>query len=450
MVSFNKALIRKYNKGMVTMIEIIIYSILEFITSNFYILNINPIVCIIIGLLINFFPVIRKLETKKLKNVKKGYQLLELFLISTTLSIILNVGYILIHHKISWTDVLFVFLFELVIFWNGITRVYISSSQLALRHRARGIIFGMIPILHLIALIKIIVICRKEVKFENEKIIINKKRRDKQICKTKYPILMVHGIFFRDFRYFNYWGRIPKELEENGATIYYGNQESAATVIESAKQISDRIKEIIKNTNCEKVNIIAHSKGGLDCRYAIGKLGMDKYVASLTMINTPNRGCEYAEYLIKKTPKAVVEKITKIYNDSLKKLGDKKPDFINSVKDLTYSACENLNNELLSKELELNDTIYYQSVGSELKCARGGRFPLNLTTDFIKNFDGLNDGLVGESSFKYGKNYIFIRPKKNRGISHGDMIDMNKENIDGFDVREFYVELVRGLKEKGL
>lgn len=30
------------------------------------------------------------------------------------------------------------------------------------------------------------------------------------------------------------------------------------------------------------------------------------------------------------------------------------------------------------------------------------------------------------------------------------MIDMNNENIDGFDVRGFYVELVRGLKEKGL
>ena len=28
---------------------------------------------------------------------------------------------------------------------------------------------------------------------------------------------MVHGVFFRDFRYFNYWGRIPKELKRHGA-----------------------------------------------------------------------------------------------------------------------------------------------------------------------------------------------------------------------------------------
>jgi triacylglycerol lipase len=29
------------------------------------------------------------------------------------------------------------------------------------------------------------------------------------------------------------------------------------------------------------------------------------------------------------------------------------------------------------------------------------------------------------------------------------MIDLNRENIDGFDVREFYVQLVSDLKNKG-
>ena len=42
-----------------------------------------------------------------------------------------------------------------------------------------------------------------------------------------------------------------------------------------------------------------------------------------------------------------------------------------------------------------------------------------------------------------------LRPKGKRGISHGDMIDLNRENIRGFDVREFYVQLVSDLREKG-
>ena len=29
------------------------------------------------------------------------------------------------------------------------------------------------------------------------------------------------------------------------------------------------------------------------------------------------------------------------------------------------------------------------------------------------------------------------------------MIDLNRENIQGFDVREFYVGLVSGLRERG-
>ena len=37
-----------------------------------------------------------------------------------------------------------------------------------------------------------------------------------------------------------------------------------------------------------------------------------------------------------------------------------------------------------------------------------------------------------------------------KGISHGDMIDLYRKNIKGFDVREFYVQLVKGLKEEGL
>ena len=30
------------------------------------------------------------------------------------------------------------------------------------------------------------------------------------------------------------------------------------------------------------------------------------------------------------------------------------------------------------------------------------------------------------------------------------MIDLNRENIEGFDVREFYVDLVYDLKKRGL
>ncbi len=298
--------------------------------------------------------------------------------------------------------------------------------------------------MHLIVLVKILRITGKEIRTESAKIRLNKSRKSEHICETKYPILMVHGVFFRDFRYFNYWGRIPTELEKNGSTCFYGNQQSAASVTDSGRELADRIQQIVKETGCEKVNIIAHSKGGLDSRYAISMLGMDEYVASLTTINTPHRGCEFADYLLSKVPKKQREMITNAYNSALKKIGDSNPDFISAVTDLTASACEKMNQEVFD-----SPNVYYQSVGSKLNVAGGGRFPLNLTHLFVKYFDGDNDGLVGEKSFFWGENYQFLTVKGKRGISHGDMIDLNRENIDEFDVREFYVQLVAELRRKG-
>ncbi len=84
-----------------------------------------------------------------------------------------------------------------------------------------------------------------------------------------------------------FWGRIPKELRRNGATAYYGQQQSAAVVEGSGKELAERIRQIVETTGCEKVNIIAHSKGGLDSRAAIAHAGCAPYVATLTTINTP-------------------------------------------------------------------------------------------------------------------------------------------------------------------
>jgi triacylglycerol lipase len=93
--------------------------------------------------------------------------------------------------------------------------------------------------------------------------------------------------------------------------------------------------------------------------------------------------------------------------------------------------------------------VYYQSIGSKLNKAGSGRFPLNFSYHLVNAFDGANDGLVGENSFKWGEEYNFLTVKGKRGISHGDMIDLNRENFDGFDVREFYVQLVAKLKSMG-
>lgn len=382
-----------------------------------------------------------------------GTKILEFFLVTSTALVISAVWFGPISHTwnflanpVAWLSAgIAIFLIEFVLFWIGIILVYTSSVQLGVKKRIIGALCGWIPFVNLFMLTGIIRTCRQEVAVERNLAKRDRERAAQQVCKTKYPLLLVHGVFFRDFDHFNYWGRIPTELEKNGATIYYGEHNSAAAVNDSALELEKRIKEIVQQTGCGKVNIIAHSKGGLDSRTAIATTSARQYVASLTTINTPHRGCEFADYLLGEIPQKQQEMIAKQYNTVAAKLGDKNPDFLAAVYDLTSEKCRE-RNEIIHNDPD----IYYQSVGSVMNEASSGQFPLNFTYRLVKYFDGENDGLVGIDSFNWGSSLQMVRlEKKGRGISHGDMIDLNRENLKGLDIREFYVQLVSDLRERG-
>lgn len=410
---------------------------------------------------LNFFPTFttHKVSTTRNKVLEDGVSLLQLFLSTTIVEFILCIATLIViliapvstgsnigfSYPLVWVrHLILAFLVELVLFWNGIIRVYLTSVQLGMKWRVIGIICGWIPIAQIYALCRIIRITNNEVIYENEKYLLNQIRAENEECRTRYPLLLVHGVFFRDFRFFNYWGRIPAELKRNGATIFYGNQQSAASVERCGEELTERIKQIVQETGCEKVNIIAHSKGGLDSRYAISVCGAADYVASLTTVNTPHRGCIFADYLLDKIPQKVCCSVADKYNAALSRFGDPNPNFMEAVQDLTASACARMNEVLPD-----SPKVYYQSVGSKMDHASGGRFPLNMAYPMVKHFDGANDGLVSVESMKWGNDFICLTAPSGRGISHGDMIDLNRENIPGFDVREFYVKLVHELKEMG-
>ena len=294
----------------------------------------------------NIFPSFKKQNSFKTKMLYGGTRILKVFFATAILSVILLFLLIFLFDfavKDIIINSVIVVCCEFVLFWNGIIRVYCTSAQLGIKWRVLGIIFGMIPVIHLILLIKIISVTDREYKFEFGKRQLEDKRKEQKVCDTKYPILLVHGVFFRDSNFFNYWGRIPETLISNGAKIYYGGQQSAASVEESARELTEKIRTIVNDTGCGKVNIIAHSKGGLDSRYAISCLGADKYTASLTTVNTPHKGCQFAEYLLNKVPDSFRQGVADKYNKALKKLGDTDPDFLAAVNDLTASSCRDLN-----------------------------------------------------------------------------------------------------------
>lgn len=407
-------------------------------------------------ILLNVFVPGPAMPTKRLAILSGGAELIIHFLVTLIINSALLTAFLLRERPFSEGSELFppgiviahiaVFLLsEVMLFWNGIIRIYLTSVQMGIRHRAAGLLLGWIPLANVVVLLILCRVCVRERRAERERVLKNRARRSAAICATKYPILLVHGVFFRDIRYLNYWGRIPRELERNGARVFYGNQQSASSVADSGLELARRIQEIVRTTGCEKVNIIAHSKGGLDSRYAISRLGMDEYVASLTTINTPHYGCLFAEYLLHRVSEDFKNSLAKRYNSAMRSLGDTNPDFLAAVEDLTASSCQEFN-----KDCPDSEQVVYRSVGSKVTRALGGRFPLNLTYHFVKHFDGPNDGLVSVDSSVWGKEFRLVSVTGRRGVSHADIIDLNRENIPGFDVREFYVSMVNRLKRDNL
>ena len=445
---------KKYKNSFETFLFILNTIILIFTTNSICLiwrhLWLIPIV-ILLFTGANVLPIYSKQElpNKRFKVCAHGNRCLKSFVITLIATVIYHaiMAFILIPDKWElWVvSAVVAFITNAILFWNGILSVYFTSTQLGINIRVLGIVFGMVPIGNLILLSKIIRTTSAEINMEWSKMVLNKERKEQKVCATKYPILMVHGVFFRDSAKFNYWGRVPKELEKNGATIFYGEHQSAASIENSADELAKRIKKIIDETGCEKLNIIAHSKGGIDTRMAIHKFGIQPYVASLTTINTPHRGCNFSDYVLNKMPENIKNGIANTYNSTLKKIGDPNPDFMAAVGDLSSKVCAPLD-----AKMGVPEGIFCQSVGSRLKRAVGGKFPLNFSYYLVKHFDGYNDGLVGEDAFEWGEKYTFLTNEGLRGISHGDMIDLNRENIPGFDVREFYVQLVADLKNRGL
>lgn len=328
-------------------------------------------------------------------------------------------------------------------FMNGFWRTVFTSGQLGIGMRLLMIFFWWMPLVNLVIFHKWCTLVRRELIFEKDKYLLDAAREENQVCKTKYPVVMVHGIFFRDWQYFNYWGRVPKELKRNGANVYYGNQQSSLCVADSAAELKAEILEILQESGAEKVNIVAHSKGGLDARYAISVLGLADKVASLTTINTPHRGCEFAEVLLEKLPAGLVHFVADKYNKLFCKLGDEKPDFLAGVRDLTACSCAAFN-----EKVKDCPQVYYQSSMSRMSSVGSAGFPLNVGYLLSKKYEGANDGLVSVSSAQWG-NFLGLISAGRQGVSHGDMIDLMRRNIKGFDVSEFYVKLFEDLKDKG-
>ncbi|MGK0359211.1 MAG: triacylglycerol lipase [Bradymonadia bacterium] len=122
---------------------------------------------------------------------------------------------------------------------------------------------------------------------------------DPQGDPLRYPVVLAHGF---DASPANRWGyyRVAEALEADGHRVIIAQVPPYHAVTERAAHLARFVDTALEDA--ARVNIIAHSMGGLDSRHVISQLGYGDRVASLTTISTPHRGSAVADVALALMP----------------------------------------------------------------------------------------------------------------------------------------------------
>lgn len=263
------------------------------------------------------------------------------------------------------------------------------------------------------------------------------------IVRLKYPVLICHG-----------YGGISMlikpspihdpcmRLRSFGVEAFAPNIVPYSTIIVRAEQWAERIVQLQQRYGYEKMNVVAHSMGGLDMRAAITRLGMENSVASLTTVSTPHHGTSLADIVLT-APELLKDKLNELMNwlgENI--LPGSKSDAAAAVEQLTPDYVEN---EFNPGTPDM-DSVAYFSVSAAV--GKGTKHPLNpiyrLQNQLIYQREGENDAFVTAKSGIWGE-HLGTRP-----ISHLEQIDIQVSKERKPLVEQMWRDIVVNLKEKGL
>lgn len=138
---------------------------------------------------------------------------------------------------------------------------------------------------------------------------------------ARYPIVLVHG--FNASPTANGFGpEVVRALCGDGHAVFAPALPPFAAVDVRGAVLADAIDSVLAGATdaCgnqpahapTRVNLIAHSMGGLDSRFVVSSLGYGDRVASLTTLSTPHRGSAIADMALGLTAQLDSEALSKL------------------------------------------------------------------------------------------------------------------------------------------
>lgn len=263
------------------------------------------------------------------------------------------------------------------------------------------------------------------------------------IIQLKYPVLLCHG--------YGSMSMLMKpspmhdsclRLRSYGIHAFAPNIVPYASIETRAKQWLDRIEKLRDKYGYDKFNVIAHSMGGLDMRYAIHHSDMSDKVASLTTIATPHYGTSLAEIVLT-TPELLKEKLNEMMNWFGENVfPNEKSNAREAVEQLTREYIQNSFNPAIPD----HESVKYFSVSAAV--GKGTKHPLNpifrLQNQLIYQKEGPNDSFVTAKSAVWGE-HIGQYP-----LSHLEQIDIQVSKERKQLVESMWMDIANKLKKNEL
>lgn len=262
----------------------------------------------------------------------------------------------------------------------------------------------------------------------------------------KYPVVLVHGWAGSDEFIFgiDYFYGIKSTLEDQGVDTYVADIGAFDTSMARGEKLKAFILEVLAISGKSKINIIAHSQGGITSRYVISNMGMSKKIASLTMISTPNRGtalCDIATGKLPKLAQYAIEVLADTFWGGII-AGDEDSNFNEATLEMTHYNMEQVFNP---NTPDSNEVSYFSYAGKLFGASPN--LLLTPTTLILQYYDGDNDGVVPVQSSKWGIWKGTITGLF--GVDHFMEINHLFGNSPGFDTEGFYVDICEMLEGYG-
>lgn len=182
----------------------------------------------------------------------------------------------------------------------------------------------------------------------------------------------------------HYFRGIKSLLRERGFEAHHAHVPFAASVAERAKALRRETRRILAETGANRLDVIAHSMGGLDARRMIVDCeATADSIASLTTIGAPHLGTSFADIALAQGGERMVDALSGNFS-------------LDGFKDLTRPACVAFNDH--AQSAEASNRVVYQTWSSVEPDEKSVFLPLRPAWKIIQAEEGENDGLVSESS----------------------------------------------------